>query len=537
MDSTVTMSTGARAGRREWIGLAVLALPAMLLAMDMTVLYLAVPHLSADLEPSSSQLLWILDVYGFLVAGFLITMGNLGDRIGRRRLLLIGGAAFGVASIVAAYSTSAEMLIVTRAALGIAGATLMPSTLALIRNMFHDEAQRTTAIAAWMTSFMVGSIIGPVVGGAMLENFWWGSVFLLAVPVMLLLLVAGPILLPEYRDPNPGRLDLASVALSLAAVIATIYGIKELAKEGIEPLPVLAIVAGLALGAVFARRQTTLASPLLDLGLFTNRKFSASLGTLTLALFAMSGTFFFLAQYLQLVLGMEPFEAGLWTLPQAGAMIVVATLTSQLVRRLGPAWVMTGGLLIAVVGLGMLSRLDGSSDLWLLVAGQIVMSLGFGPTMILGIDMIVGSAPPERAGAASAISETSQEFGFAIGVAILGSIGSAVYRNTLRDDMPAGVPDEVRHVSLDTLGGALEAAGTLSPALGGELVRAARDAFTTGLQLNTTVAAVLTLAAALVPVLFLRGVRPASELAAEAVKTSQEPLASAVPAPTSGVSE
>src|SRR5690606_8421470 len=184
MDSRSTPGTTPRAGRKEWIGLLVLALPAMLLAMDMTVLYLAVPHLSADLNPSSSQLLWILDVYGFLVAGFLITMGNLGDRIGRRRLLMIGGAAFGIASIAAAYSTSAEMLIVTRAFLGIAGATLMPSTLALIRNMFHDEAQRTTAIAAWMTSFMVGSIIGPVVGGAMLENFWWGSVFLLAVPAM-----------------------------------------------------------------------------------------------------------------------------------------------------------------------------------------------------------------------------------------------------------------------------------------------------------------------------------------------------------------
>ena len=531
MDSTVTTDTGPRAGRKEWIGLAVLALPAMLLAMDMTVLYLAVPHLSADLNPSSSELLWILDIYGFLVAGFLITMGNLGDRIGRRRLLMIGGAAFGIASIVAAYSNSAEMLIITRAFLGIAGATLMPSTLALIRNMFHDETQRTTAIAAWMTSFMVGSIIGPVVGGALLESFWWGSVFLLAVPAMALLLVTGPILLPEYRDPNPGRLDLSSVVLSLAAVITTIYGIKELAKEGVEAVPVLTIVVGLAIGAVFARRQVSLADPLLDLSLFANRKFSASLGTLTLALFAMSGTFFFLAQYLQLVLGMEPLEAGLWTLPQAIAMIIVAVLTPQFVKRTGPAWVMTGGLLVAVVGLSMLSRLDGSSDLWLMVAGQIVMMLGFGPTMILGIDMIVGSAPPERAGAASAISETSQEFGFAIGVAILGSIGSAVYRGALRDDMPAGVPEDVRAVSLDTLGGALEAAGTLSPALGGELVAAARDAFTTGLQLNTMVAAVLTAAAALVPVLFLRHVRPASEQAAEAAPANIAASAPITPAP------
>jgi DHA2 family multidrug resistance protein-like MFS transporter len=533
MDGIVTNGPPAKAGRKEWIGLAVLALPAMLIAMDMTVLYLAVPHLSADLAPSSSQLLWILDIYGFLVAGFLITMGNVGDRIGRRKLLMIGGAAFAAASIAAAYAGSAEMLIVTRAALGIAGATLMPSTLALIRNMFHDEAQRTTAIAAWMSSFMIGSIIGPIVGGALLETFWWGSVFLLAVPAMALLLVTGPILLPEYRDPSPGRLDLASVVLSLAAVISTIYGIKELAKEGVETVPVLAIVAGLAVGAVFARRQVALEDPLLDLSLFGNRKFSASLGTLTLALFAMSGTFLFLAQYLQLVLGMEPFEAGLWTLPQAVAMLITAVLTPQMVKRVGPAWVMTAGLVVAVVGLSMLSRLDGSADLALMVAGQIVMMLGFGPTMILGIDMIIGAAPPERAGAASAISETSQEFGFAIGVAILGSIGSAVYRRELTDTLPEGVPSEAAHVAKDTLGGALEVAGSLSPALGGELIASARDAFTAGLQFNATVAAVLTLAAALVPVVFLRHARPASEQAAEAAGAEVP----ALPAPSAATSD
>jgi MFS transporter, DHA2 family, multidrug resistance protein len=511
-DQTITYDPSVRAGRKEWIGLSVLALPAMLIAMDMTVLYLAVPHLSADLNPSSSQLLWILDIYGFLVAGFLITMGNLGDRVGRRKLLMIGGAAFAAASIAAAYSTSAGMLIGTRAVLGIAGATLMPSTLALIRNMFHDPAQRTTAIAAWMSSFMIGTVIGPLVGGALLERFWWGSVFLLAVPAMVLLLVAGPILLPEYRDPNPGRLDLISVGLSLAAVIVTIFGIKEIAKEGLTGFPILAILAGIAIGVIFVRRQRALPQPLLDLELSTNRKFSASLGTLTLALFALSGVFFFLAQYLQLVLGLTPLQAGLWTLPQAGAMIVAAAVTSTVARRIGPAWVMTGGLMLAVAGLGMLSRLDGTSDLALLVVGQAVMSLGFGPTMILGIDMIVGAAPPNRAGSASAISETSQEFGFAIGVAILGSIGTAVYRRSLTDRLPDGVSGEVRTVALDTLGGAIEVAGLLTPVLNAELVASAREAFTQGLQFNVTVAAMLTAGAALVPVIFLRHVRPAGEV-------------------------
>ncbi len=533
MQTTTVNDTQPRAGRKEWIGLAVLALPAMLIAMDMTVLYLAVPHLSADLTPTSSQLLWILDIYGFLVAGFLITMGTLGDRIGRRKLLMIGGVAFAVASIAAAYSTSAEMLIVTRAFLGIAGATLMPSTLALIRNMFHHEEERTKAIAAWMSSFMVGTIIGPVVGGALLENFWWGSVFLLAVPAMILLLVTGPILLPEYRDPNPDRLDLTSVVLSLVAVITTIYGIKELAKEGLEMAPVLAVAGGLAVGAVFVQRQRRLANPLLDMSLFANRKFSASLGTLTLSLFAMSGIFFFIAQYLQLVLGKSPFQAGLWTLPQAVAMLAVAMTTPMLVKRFSPAWVMASGLLLASVGMAMLSRLDGSSDLALLVTGQFVMMLGFGPTVILGIDMIVGAAPPERAGAASAISETSQEFGFAIGVAILGSVGSALYRRNLTDTLPDGVTGEARSVALDTLGGALEVAQQLTPEIGVELVASARDAFTQALQVNATLAAVLTVGAALVPAVFLRQVRPASEQAEAAEAADQVAPAPAVaPAPS-----
>ena len=306
------MTTDAQpplAGRKEWIGLAVLTLPTLLLSMDMTVLYLAIPHLSADLDPSANQLLWITDVYGFLVAGFLVTMGNLGDRIGRRRLLMIGGVGFAVASVLGAFASSPELLIAGRALMGIAGATLMPSTLALIRNMFHDESQRTQAIAMWMSAFMIGSIIGPLVGGALLERFEWGTVFLLAVPVMLLLVATGPTLLPEYRDPNPGPLDLASVALSLGTVMAIIYAIKELAKEGWDGLtgvPIVVLLLGLALGAIFVQRQRTLASPLLDLELFANPRFSASLATLGLTLFAMAGVFFFTAQYLQLVKDLSP---------------------------------------------------------------------------------------------------------------------------------------------------------------------------------------------------------------------------------------
>src|SRR5829696_3144907 len=235
---SVTASEAPRARRREWIGLAVIALPCLLYSMDLTVLELAVPKLSADLKPTSSQLLWILDIYGFLLAGFLITMGTLGDRIGRRRLLLIGAAAFGAASVLAAFSRSAEMLIATRAVLGVAGATLAPFTFSLFANIFLDPDQRTLAIGVWATSFSAGAAIGPLAGGLLLEYVWWGSVFLLAVPVMALLLVLGPVLLPEFRYPHTGRLDLFSATLSLAAVLAMIYGLKQVAQEGLGWLPV-----------------------------------------------------------------------------------------------------------------------------------------------------------------------------------------------------------------------------------------------------------------------------------------------------------
>jgi MFS transporter, DHA2 family, multidrug resistance protein len=311
------MSTvaAAKAGRREWIGLAVIALPCLLYSMDLTVLYLAVPKLSADLAPSSTQLLWIVDIYGFLVAGSLITMGTLGDRISRRKLLLIGAAAFGAASVLAAFSTSAEMLIAARALLGVAGATLAPSTLALIRNMFLDDRERSVAIGVWAASFSAGAAIGPLVGGVLLEFFWWGSVFLVGVPVMLLLLVLGPLLLPEYRDPDAGRLDLVSAGMSLTAVLAAIYGLKRIAEHGLAWEGAVFIVAGIAIGLAFIRRQRTLASPLIDLDLFRVRAFSASLITNILTVFAALGSFFFVGQYLQLVRGFSPLEAGLWTLP------------------------------------------------------------------------------------------------------------------------------------------------------------------------------------------------------------------------------
>jgi MFS transporter, DHA2 family, multidrug resistance protein len=499
-----------RATRREWIGLAVIALPCLLYSMDLTVLFLAVPHLSADLQPSGTQLLWITDIYGFLLAGSLITMGTLGDRIGRRRLLLTGAAAFGAASILAAFSTSAEQLIAARALLGVAGATLAPSTLSLLRTMFADPRQRTLAIGVWISSFSAGAAIGPLAGGVLLERFWWGSVFLLAVPVMALLLILGPLLLPEYRDPEAGRLDLRSAALSLTAVLLGIWGLKQLAQDGLGLPPALSILAGLGVGVVFVRRQQTLADPLLDLRLFRSRAFSAALATNTLDFFVEFGALLFIAQYLQLVLGLSPLQAGLWMLPASLGFIVGSLLTPLLVRRARPAYVMAAGMVLAAVGFGLLTQLDGTG-LAVLVTGSVVFSLGLAPTTTLATDLMVGTAPPERAGAASGISETSSEFGGALGIAILGVIGAAVYRGQMTDAVPAAVPGEAAAAARDTLGGAVAAAGQLPDQLGAALLAAAREAFTQGLQLAFAVSAVIAVGIAVLAATLLRSVRPGTE--------------------------
>ena len=500
-----------RAGQREWIGLAVLALPCLLYSMDLTVLNLALPSLTADLQPSSSQLLWIVDIYGFLVAGWLIAMGTLGDRIGRRRLLLIGAAAFGLASVLAAFSTSAEMLIATRAVLGIAGATLAPSTLSLIRNMFHDPRQRTFAIGIWATSYSVGGAIGPLLGGVLLEHFWWGSVFLVGVPVMALLLVLGPALLPEFRDPEAGRPDLTSAALSLAAVLAVIYGLKQLAQDGAGWLPALAIVAGLAAGAVFVHRQGTLTDPLIDLRLFANRAFSAALATNTLAIFAAFGAFLFIAQYLQLVRGLSPLEAGLWTLPSSVGFVAGSLLAPALVGRARPAFVIAGGLALATVGFGGLTQIDGTSGLEVLVAATVVMSFGVAAVVTLGTDLIVATAPPERAGAASAISETGAELGGALGIAILGSVGTAVYRGMMAEAVPNGIPSDATEAARGTLGGAVAVAERLPDQLGAELLGAARAAFAQGFELTAAISAAVLLATAIMAAALLRHVQTGAE--------------------------
>jgi DHA2 family multidrug resistance protein-like MFS transporter len=492
----MNIAVPARAGMREWMGLAVLSLACILYSMDLTVLHLAVPHIVTVLQPTSIQLLWIIDIYGFFVAGSLITLGNLGDRIGRRRLLLIGAITFALTSVLAAFSTSAEMLIVSRALLGVSGATIAPSTLSLIRNMFHYPPQRTTAIGVWVSSFSAGAAIGPLVGGVLIQYFWWGSVFLLAVPVMGALLVLGPKLLPEFKDPQARRLDIISAALSLATILLVIYGIKHIAQDGLQLQSILFIGAGVVLGIVFLHRQRKLEYPLIDLRLFRLPTFNTALITLLLAVFVAFGVFLFLSQYLQLVLGLPPFEAGVWMLPWALAFVVGSILTPRIVRKVSPISMIAGGLAVAAVGFGLLIQIDASTSFLFLTIGLVISSLGLAPVFTLTTDLVVGSAPPERAGAASAISETTGELGGALGIAVLGSIGTSMYRTELAKAIPAGIPYEAQEVALQSLGGAMSLIGQLPGSLGSMLLDIALGSFIHGLQFTVIISAGLAAVAA-----------------------------------------
>ncbi|MEV5828678.1 MFS transporter [Spirillospora sp. NPDC052242] len=499
MTATAAPGRPARAGARAWLGLAVLALPTLLLSIDNTVLFLAMPHLGADLDPGPVQLLWIMDVYGFMVAGFLVTMGALGDRIGRRRLLLCGAVAFGAASALAAYSSSPEMLIAARILLGLSGATLMPSSLALISTMFRDERQRTLAIGVFTGCFMGGAALGPVVGGALLENFWWGSVFLIGVPVMVLLLAAAP-LLPESRAPGGGgRIDLASVALSLAAAFPVVYGLKEFAEDPSRPAAYAVLAAGTASGYLFVRRQRAIPDPLLDLRLLRSRTFSVALGVLLATNVLSGGLYLFASRFLQTSEGLSPLDSGLWLTLPAIAMVAGSLLAPLAARRVRPGTLIAGGMVPAAGGFLVAGFGDGIGPL---MAGLTIGFLGLSPVAALGIALIVGAAPDERAGAASAVAETSGEFGIAFGIASLGSIGGAAY--TALVALPPGAPGAAG----ESIEGAVAAAEGLPPEPAAALLSAARDAFLDGFGVVTVVAAALLAGLAVLTATALRHLPP-----------------------------
>ncbi|MER7788944.1 MFS transporter [Streptomyces sp. NPDC097640] len=518
-------SANSRAGRKEWTAFAVLMLPLLLVSMDVSVLYFALPEISAQLRPSSTQQLWIFDIYGFALAGLLITMGSLGDRIGRRKLLMIGATAFGAASVAAAYANSAEMLIAARALLGIGGATLMPSTMALSRNLFQDPKQRATAIGIWSGAMAGGVALGSVLGGFMLTHFWWGSVFLVNLPAMVLLLVLAPVLVPEFKDPAPGKFDLLSVPLSMGAVLPVIYGLKEAAAHGFSGPRATWIAAGLLVGAAFVHRQRTHAHPMISPDLFRSRGFGSSIGLNLMAQFAVMGSALFTTQYLQSVLGKSPLEAALWSLLPSVVVGAAGPASAAIAQKVNRAYVISGGFLVAAAGFGLLT-LAGTDSLWLVLIAAGVLASGIVTVMSLITDMALGAAPAEKAGSASSLLETGQEFGGALGMALLGVVGNAVYRHDMSDklpaDLPSGLPSEALDAARETLGGATAVAGRLTGPAGDELLGAAREAFTHGMRVASVAGVLVLVAAAVVAALALRHIRAAAPDAEDTAKTAEE---------------
>ncbi|MGW0913572.1 MFS transporter [Streptomyces sp. NPDC002784] len=484
-----------RPGR--WLALSVLVLAVLLVAVDATVLGLATPYISEDLNPSGTQLLWIGDVYSFVIAGLLVSMGSLGDRIGRKKILLVGATAFGAVSVLNAYATTPELMILARALLGVAGATLMPATLALIRNLFHDPRERSLAVGIWGATASAGTAVGPIVGGFLLEHFWWGSVFLINLPVMAVLVLVGIKMLPESRNPNPGPWDLASVLLSLVGMVGVVYAVKEAAAHG----PALDSLAVGLLGAAalygFVRRQLTLPAPLLDMRLFRNRGFSGAVLADLLTILGLSGLVFFLSQYLQLVQGRGPFEAGLAELPAAVGAVAAGLIAGRTARRYSVRAVVSGGLAAVGLALAALTVLDQSTGYPLLGAALLVVGIGAGFSFTVTADVILSSVPKEQAGAASAVSETAYELGAALGIAVLGSIVTGVYRDFTG---PAGTPAGAH----ESLGGAVEAAAGMPAESAQSMLDAARQSFVDGLALAAGAGATVLLLASVAAWFMLR---------------------------------
>ncbi|MEV0948781.1 MFS transporter [Rhodococcus sp. NPDC049939] len=491
----------ASASRRDWLGLIVLAFAVLLIAVDATVLDLALPFISADLEPSSTQLLWIIDVYSFVLAGLLITMGTLGDRVGRRRLLLFGAAGFGIASLIAAWAVSPEMLIAARVLQGISGATLMPATLGLIRAIFVNPRQRTLAIGVWSAMAGGGAAAGPLIGGWLLEHFWWGSVFLVNIPVMLMLIGIGPVLIPESKDPNPGRFDLTSAALSMSTMLPLVYAVKESVVHGISPVLIAVGLAGVASGVGFVRRQRVMKDPMIDLGLFAKPAFSTAVLTNLLSVFALAGVLFFGSQYLQLVLGKTALEAGVLMLPGMLMSAVTALAAAWMVRYWATSHVLGGGLVVGGVGAAMLFALRVDSGPNMFVIGFGLVGAGVGIALTLASDLVVSAVEPERAGAASAVSETAYELGIALGVAVLGSVVMAIFRNGLDTSLLA--PDRVAPAQ-GTLGAAIAEAQHLPETASTVFLESAQTAFVAGMHVAAVATAAILFVTAILVLRLLR---------------------------------
>jgi DHA2 family multidrug resistance protein-like MFS transporter len=490
-----------RADRRAWLGLAVLFLPTLLVAVDNTVLSFALPAISQALSPSAPQLLWIVDVYPLALAGLLVTMGTLGDRVGRRRLLLIGVAGFGAVSAAAAFATDATQLILARALLGVFGAMLMPSTLALLRTLFVDRNQRRLALAIWATGFAAGAALGPVIGGVMLEHAWWGSVFLVNVPVMLLLLALAPGVLPESRTPTAGHLDLLGLLLSMLTMVSFVLAVKTL--DGDVPLALaeltVAVVGGVSFVARAKARRRAGREPLLDVELFAAPLFRLAALANATTMFAYVGLLFLLTQYLQLVAGLSPLHAGLLLVPGSVVTMAAGVGAARLARYAPFRVLVPVGLLLAAAGYGVYAVVDGLGGA---LIASVLLGAGIGLSETLTNDAILASAPAARAGSASAVSETAYETGAVLGTAALGSVFGSVYAAALA--VPTSIGPVFAHDARETLGGAVALAGEVGGVEGRKLAEAATAAFVHSAAVTSSVAAAVLVGVAVTVVAGLR---------------------------------
>ena len=496
-----------RAPRRAWLALAVLMLPTLLVSVDNTVLSFALPAISRDLAPTAAQQLWIIDAYPLVLAGLLVGMGSAGDRYGRRRMLLVGSIGFTVLSVAAAFAPTAEALIAARAALGFFGAMLMPSTLSLLRTVFTDREQRRLAIAIWASGFAAGAALGPIVGGVLLEHFHWGSVFLLAVPVLVPMLILVPLLIPESRDPAPGRVDLVSTLLSLAAMGPVVYGIKSLATEGFTAVGAAMIVLGLAAGAWFVHRQLRSSSPMLDIRLFRQGSFGGAVLINLFSVIALVGFLFFVSQHLQLIVGLTPVAAGMALLPGLLAMIVAGLVVVPVARRVRPRVLVPVALGLSAAGYAVIALNATADSIAPVVIAFVLLGVGIGAAETVSNELILSSAPPAKAGAASAVSETAYELGAVLGTAVLGSILAAHYRAAI--ELPAALTASQAETARETLAGAVTIAEGLPASVGAELVASAGHAFDGGVAVTSLIGVALMLAAAIVAAIALRNPRSA----------------------------
>lgn len=458
---------------RAWLGLLVILGPVLLVAMDGSVLFLAMPAITAALTPTADQSLWILDSYGFAVGALLIAFGALGDRYGRLRLLLTGATVFGIASAAAAFAPGPEILIGLRVLMGVAGATLLPSALAILSTLFADPRQRAQAIGVFAATFAAGFALGPIVAGQLLTRFWWGSVLLINLPVLLVFLVLAPLLLREVREARTGRVDVASVLASAAGLLLTMYAVKHAAAAGPSGSGLGAGFVGLALLTWFARRQSRIANPLVDFGLFRNPVFAIAIVTGFLPLAAWSATAYLASAYLQSVLGLSVARAALLAVPGAVVLTVAAVLTPVVVGRTGRSAALIGAHFFIAAGLFLLLFAGTGGGTGWYVASTAVAGIGYGISFSVVADIAVAAVPPARAGSAAALAETGNELGNAVGIAVFGSLAALLFRLTGPELAP-------------TLGETAQVAGIAPAALAD-----ARAAFVTGLHAVAAVAGVL----------------------------------------------